>query len=201
MGKALQKFATVFFAFGYVLCCIMLVTALDVSTSVQITGTGDIDHMLKIDSNAGKIGYEYSEEIVTPYLGLYSDSKINLSSNMLSTHGSGPIFNANTTFNVDNVKTAFTLSNYDIGAIQTSKFGTDVNGTLNFRSTNATSFMAIDTSVVGHSDIQQRGVESSYKYPKFKEHTDMTGSFHIGMVSEMKANNESELEWDWLPCP
>ena len=203
-------FLVVALAFSLIICS---ASALEVSTSVIISGNGTIDLEAEANTEPGYNGLKYSEYAYTKSLGLYGLSKVNYSSNfdMVAGDQRNSTINVESAFELTEIKQMACLRNYNLCISNSSLLGGQSFFTKG--DTTAVAIFAADNSSMSMDLAQELVGAGGYKIlvrngtsMHVKEYLDTScyeGTYELVIGSFIGCENypASELNRDWLRCP
>ena len=197
-------------AFSLMICT---TSALEVSTSVIISGNGTLDLEAEANTEPGYNGLKYSEYAYTKSLGLYGLSEVNYSSNfdMVAADRKNSTINVESAFELTEIKQMACLRNYDLCLSNYSLLGGqsfftkgDTTAVAIFAADNSSMSMDLAQELVGaggYKILVRNGTDMHVK--RYIDTSSYEGTYQlvIGSFIGCNAYPASGLNGDWLACP
>lgn len=176
--------------------------AISIENSIEISGIGIIDHCIEAQTNFTMTGQKYTESVITPSLGWYGISNVNIHSEfgMLTGNESDIAIEGTTISNY--TAAMYSMRNYDLGAVQEFLYRGDTTISYELMADNFSSLMITEGTTEGKMEYNIVLKNSNTRKTLYNEKFEFLGLLnYIGESYIENVTYPGAGDEDWLGCP
>lgn len=175
---------------------------ISIDNSISTSGTGVINHYIEAQTDFCLSGQKYTEETVTPALGLFRISTINKRSEFSMYVNNDSDISIEGARVSNYTKSAYCMRNYDLGTVQNLKLHGDNVLSYEFMADNFSSLMFAEGLNKGYAEYNIVAKDKNTFKKMYDENYEFTGNmeFNIESYIENQTYPGAGVE-DWLGCP